>query len=78
MIFDDRKDISISFSEYNTLKRTVSKYDDSHGPTVIQAYQDGYIEEEDLIELVSVLEINGYPRRQLYDLPYAFALRIVR
>ncbi len=76
MIFK-RRDIKIVRSEANKLDSIIRRYNDSQGPTVIQAYQDGLIDEDQLIELVEVLETNGYPRKQLYDLPYSFAVRIL-
>lgn len=76
MMFD-RKDLKITRSEKNKLDSIINQYNDMQGPTVIQAYQDGLITEDQLVTLVEVLEINGYPRKQLYDLPYAFALRIL-
>lgn len=76
MLFN-RDDIRVIKSEQSKLDLAISKYNDSQGPTVIQAYQEGLLTEDQLITLVETLEINGYPRKQLYDLPYFFALRIV-
>ena len=78
MMFDNRQaDSILSFSAENKLDKVISQYSDQNSPTVIESYNSNLISEDQLLTLVKILEINGYPKKTLYDLPYSFASRIL-
>jgi hypothetical protein len=78
MMFDNRqKDSIVSFSVENKLDKVIEQYSDENSPSVIEAYNSNHISEDQLLTLVRILEINGYPKKTLYDLPYSFASRLL-
>lgn len=77
-MFENRqKDSIISFSAKKKLDKIIRRYSDEDSPTVIEAYNNNQITENQLVNLVKVLEVNGYARKDLYDLPYSFASRLL-
>lgn len=69
-------DLQISFTAKSRLDRIIEKYSNENSPTVIESYNSGDLTEEKLLDIVRTLEINGYPKRLVFDLPLEFVLQI--
>ena len=76
MMFSERKDITVSVSENNKLEKMIIDFSDENSPSIIEAFNEGIITEEELSTLFKILDINGYTKQQIYDMPFAYALRI--